>query len=150
MLFLSACATTAPLPSSINIYKPRPNVPPELAAFSGIWSGRWHGSLDAILVVYYIDIYKAQIILSTGKFANYLITPQDKYIIVTAEVDRPTHSIKYVPVNGYSFSFVMNDTLDEITGYFIEEGNGVIQKANMNKMKADEIPNVNITYRILQ
>jgi hypothetical protein len=46
------------LPADVDIVAPGPTVPPELAAFSGVWGGRWQGStygqpwaLDALVVV---------------------------------------------------------------------------------------------------
>ena len=40
-----------PLPADLQIIPPGPDVPAERAAFSGVWSGRWEGTLDTALVV---------------------------------------------------------------------------------------------------
>jgi hypothetical protein len=60
---LYSCATTSsltsiPLPENVQIVSPDPNLPPEIKAFSGKWSGRWgwqdrrnNDGVDAILIV---------------------------------------------------------------------------------------------------
>ena len=37
----SAIAEWSPLPADLNIVKPGEDVPPEIAAFSGLWAGTW-------------------------------------------------------------------------------------------------------------
>jgi len=55
-----------PLPEEINIVVPGPDVPPEIAAFSGRWEGNWDRTLDAILVVTEINQREATVIYAWG------------------------------------------------------------------------------------
>jgi hypothetical protein len=77
---LSSCATTSsftsvpPLPENVQIVPPDPNLPPEIKAFSGKWSGQWHSQrnpsalgVEAVLVVEEIpDERHARIVYATG------------------------------------------------------------------------------------
>ena len=67
---LLGCMPTAkpPLPDTINIIPPSPDVSPEIAAFSGIWEGKWGEDQKTIIVVEKIDNQKAEIIFSREKF----------------------------------------------------------------------------------
>lgn len=56
----------APLPETVRIVPPNPDVPPELAAFSGKWVGRWDGELDHILVVEEVRSTHASVIYAYG------------------------------------------------------------------------------------
>ena len=51
-----------PLPKDIEIKVPSPQLPKEIAAFSGKWRGSWRGVMDIIIVVTEIDQEKAEII----------------------------------------------------------------------------------------
>jgi len=57
-----------PLPKNIKIVSPMPNIPIEVAAFSGRWEGTWEGvrPLDSILVVETIEPEKAKVIYAWG------------------------------------------------------------------------------------
>lgn len=44
-----------PLPDDRQVVAPRSNVSPDVAAFSGKWSGRWAGTLDQVRVVESIE-----------------------------------------------------------------------------------------------
>ncbi len=54
------------LPEDIEIETPSEEVPPELAAFSGTWFGRWSGALNTILVVERVTSEGADIIYAEG------------------------------------------------------------------------------------
>lgn len=70
---LAACAgmqsgTTGPyLPNDIKIIPPSPDLPKNIAAFSGKWVGRWGGGgIEMILVVEEIHDTWAQVVYSRG------------------------------------------------------------------------------------
>ena len=50
--------TSVPLPQTVQIVPPDPNLPPEIKAFSGKWGGRWwslscscNRGLDAVFII---------------------------------------------------------------------------------------------------
>jgi hypothetical protein len=51
-----------PLPASVHIEPPAADLPPEVAAFSGTWEGKWEGVLPGRLVVEKIDAEWARIV----------------------------------------------------------------------------------------
>jgi hypothetical protein len=110
MIFIG-CATTAPLPSTLNIVPPLPDVPAEIAAFSGIWDGKWNGWNDTILVVENIDTEKAEVILSFSQSANL----SSSYYYATAKV-LPGPAIEWTVSTGYRFVFEMDRGLNKIKG----------------------------------
>jgi hypothetical protein len=56
-----------PLPKDIVIKPPSPELPKEIAAFSGKWKGKWDGQTDFIVVVTEIDSEKAEIIYANAE-----------------------------------------------------------------------------------
>jgi len=74
---LTACATLQsgvkepPLPNDINIISPSPDLPKEIAVFSGKWKGTWSHGLDSILVVEEINDAWAQVVWSQGDLPRY-------------------------------------------------------------------------------
>ena len=50
------------LPENIEIKTPSPDLPKEIAAFSGKWKGSWQNQMDFILVIMEIDRDKAEVI----------------------------------------------------------------------------------------
>jgi hypothetical protein len=69
---LLGCAISSPppLPSTLNIQTPSPDIPHEIAAFVGIWEGKWGDIQDAIIVIEKIDNQKAELIASRGRLGN--------------------------------------------------------------------------------
>jgi hypothetical protein len=76
---LYSCATTSsltsiPLPENVQIVPPDPNLPPEIRAFSGKWSGSWewqnrrnNDGVDAILIVEkIINEQQAMVVSASG------------------------------------------------------------------------------------
>ncbi|MBU2622470.1 MAG: hypothetical protein KKD92_09160 [Proteobacteria bacterium] len=83
LLGLTGCATTGssgpwtPLPepgtvSAINVILPGPEVPPEIAAYSGIWEGTFDGASAATIIVEQITPPKVVAIYSWGPGSNYI------------------------------------------------------------------------------
>lgn len=69
-LVMSGCMaiTSPPLPETLQVVPPSPDVPSEIAAFSGIWEGTWSGMKDAptTIVVEKIDKRQAEVLMSFG------------------------------------------------------------------------------------
>lgn len=86
--YVIACASLPPLPATLNIVPPSSDVPPEIAAFSGIWDGKWSNEQDTVLVIEKIDTQKAEVIISLGNFTMWSvgIKPPNTYRRVTATV----------------------------------------------------------------
>jgi adenylate cyclase len=55
-----------PLPTTIRIEPPVADLPPEVAAFSGTWEGRWEGDVPGRLVVERIDAEWARVVYAWG------------------------------------------------------------------------------------
>ncbi len=78
-----------PLPEVLNIIPPSPDVPPEIAAFSGVWEGKWGAIQDTVIVIEKIDTKTAEVIISLGEVGGgekVGIYPQNIYRYVTAAV----------------------------------------------------------------
>ena len=118
---ISGCASTytAPLPATLNITPPSPDVPPEIAAFSGMWEGKWVGALYTILVVEKINTETAEVIYSTGEW----MCCKAGYIYVTAKV-LPGPTIEWINPEGNRFFYNMNDDLNSISGFIEEKSTG--------------------------
>jgi len=74
---LTTCATggaNVPLPQTINIETPGPDVPSEIAVFSGKWEGWWPGGMDAVLIVEKITTTRAKVIYAWGDAPSWKIT----------------------------------------------------------------------------
>ena len=118
-LLLIGCASTAPLPATLNIVPPSPDVPPEIAAFSGKWEGKWWGFQDAILVVEKIDSKEAELILSYGLAQGF----EPRYSYRTAEVaNGPV--LKCTAPNGDQLIFKIEQDVNELHGKVIEKKTG--------------------------
>jgi hypothetical protein len=129
-VILIGCASTAHLPSTLNIVPPAPHVPPEIAAFSGRWEGMSQNSRDIILVVEKININEAEIIISFGDLFNY----EGAYHYYIAKVMND-FSIEFTHINGDKTIFTMNKELNEIKGIFIEKKTGSRRNAILHKRK---------------
>lgn len=71
-------AEHTPLPSNLKIVPPDSAIPPEVAAFSGKWAGKWGGLLDSTLVVTKIEPgkkggHKAELVYSWGTYSPWFI-----------------------------------------------------------------------------
>ena len=59
-----------PLPDDMKIVAPAEDVPKDIAAFSGVWEGKWiHYGREGALIVEEINSKEAKIILSTKELA---------------------------------------------------------------------------------
>jgi len=118
-LLLIGCASTAQLPSTLNIIPPSPDVPPEIAAFSGVWEGKWNGWNDTILVVEKIDTENAEVILSFSQTEDL----NSYYYYAKAKV-LPGPSIEWTIPAGYRYVFEMDKGLKKIKGVQEEKSTG--------------------------
>jgi hypothetical protein len=87
---ITGCSTVLsskpPLPETLNIIFPSTDIPPEIAAFSGIWEGKWGSIQDAIIVIEKIDTKTAEVIMSFGKAAAGISSETSHYYYLTATV----------------------------------------------------------------
>ena len=63
----SAVGSEVPLPDDINIVAPATDLPPEIRAFSGKWTGKWDGFQDAILIVEQISFNDTLMVYAWSK-----------------------------------------------------------------------------------
>jgi hypothetical protein len=73
-LGLLGCATSSrpPLPATLNIQTPSPDIPAEIAAFVGIWEGKYGAIQNTIIVIEKIDNQKAELIYSLGDLEKFV------------------------------------------------------------------------------
>ncbi len=122
------CASTTRLPATINIVPPSPDLPLELAAFSGIWKGKWEGYHETILIVENINIKKARVILSFGLLPGY----EPRYFYRTFQIiDGPALRIIYD--NGDQMILTLNKSFNEIQGLHIEKKTGAKTRGALYK-----------------
>ena len=124
---LIGCASTAPLPETLNISPPSPDISQEIAAYSGIWEGKWNGYHESILVVEKIDYNKAEVIYSLGLVAGF----SPRYSYYTAQVY--PDSIGWTAPNGDKFIFKIDKGLNNIYGTFIEKKTGANIRGYFNR-----------------
>ncbi len=116
------------LPKNITIVPPPPDLPKELAAFSGRWEGIWEaGSLPAILVVEEINLKEAKVINAWGKAVYY---PAD-YKRYNAKVEG--REIQFTST--CEFKFIMDEGLKTIHGVRECPGGGISSKIKMKKIE---------------
>ncbi len=119
---IGGCASTAPLPATLDIVPPSSDVPREIAAFSGVWTGKLRDVLDTILVVEKINIKKAEIIVSIGQSAV-VSGSRSSYFYATAEV-LPGPAIEWTAPDGARFVYRMDKGLNSISGFIEEKSTG--------------------------
>ncbi|GEM_PF-3293311 len=141
--FIAACASTTPLPANITFFEPSPRISPKLAAFLGIWEGRWAQSQDVIIVVERIGNDYAEVIFSVGLLNAAGIIPEDIFYYVRADVISDS-AIGWNTANGNRFIFEMRDGFNKIRGHFIESSTGAEITTDMKRANAAEFPGLKI------
>ncbi len=135
VLVFTGCSSTVQLPATLNVVPPSPDLPPEIAAFSGIWEGKWLGSVDFILVVEKVDKENAEILYSVvvnnGFDSNYL------YLNVKIKDDK---AIGWTKANGDEFIFEMDKGLEKMNGYLIEKKTGAKHWAYLHRRAVASSP----------
>lgn len=95
-------------------------MPKEIAAFSGVWEGKWNGLIYTILVVEKIDTSKAEIIISLAEIYGY---PQGGYFYATTKVLLgPT--LEWIDPDGNKYTYEMDKGLKKIKGFMEEKATG--------------------------
>ena len=118
-----------PLPKKIAIAPPSPDLPKEIAAFSGRWEGNWEaGNLPSILIVEKIDLKEAQVINAWG-WARYFKADYDrcKAKVIGKEIQFTSMRCQ--------FKFVMGEDLKTIQGVRECPGGGVGSSITMSKIE---------------
>ncbi|KKU14458.1 MAG: hypothetical protein UX23_C0016G0001 [Parcubacteria group bacterium GW2011_GWB1_45_9] len=85
--FTGACATVSSqglpagmlLPADVKVIPPGPEIPKELAVWSGMWVGVWSGAMDSVLVVEEVGITSAKTIYAFGTAPQWGITRPEWY-----------------------------------------------------------------------
>jgi hypothetical protein len=125
-LIFFGCASTAPLPETLNIVPPASDVSPEISAFSGIWQGRYYNGTDIALVVEKIDNKKAEVIVSMGNVAGW-------YQYMEAEVI-PGPALYATATGGNTLTFTMKNE-NELYILTEEERTGAKFKGQLSRLK---------------
>ena len=126
--FIIACASTARLPENINIIPPSPDLPSEIAAFSGFWKGKWSGYQEIIIIVETINLKKARVIISHGMIEGY----ESRYFYRSFKVeDGPVLRIVYP--NGDQMSLRLDENINILHSTFIENKTGAKWIADLYK-----------------
>ncbi len=138
-ILILSCASTAPLPSKLNIVSPASDVPTEIAAFSGTWEGRWeisYGtclecsvSIPTILVVERVDSQKANIIISIG-YINQSF--KGNYFNASANIN-PGPSINWIDSGGNDYKYTISKDLKRVMGIWKLKDASIIYKAFMTR-----------------
>jgi hypothetical protein len=112
---LTACATTQsgmrepPLPNDINIIPPSPDLPKEIAGFSGKWRGTWSYGADAILVVEEIHDTWAKVVYSQGDVPRYNVAARF-WRFRCKTIPGPKPKLEWTPPGGRPVNFEMRDS----------------------------------------
>ena len=129
---LLSCATSprrpgelpeeVPLPKDINIVAPTADLPKEIAAFSGKWTGRWEGVQESVLIVEEINDREARIILSQEEYAAAREPVDSGYQRFRAKVmpgPRPVIEFEIMRLDRPVITFQMQKDLNTIKGYWV-------------------------------
>ena len=102
-----------PLPDDIKITAPAADVPEDIAAFSGVWEGKWnHFNIEAALIVEEINSKEAKVILCEGEQSGFYAMPAscERYnSIVTPE----NLQIEFGPIEKIRYTFSMENNLNQ-------------------------------------
>ena len=125
--FQTQAADEVPLPEDITIVPPSPDLPKEIAAFSGKWQGTWiiaRGRSEkiprnAVLIVEKIDEQEAKIIYAFGPYSG-AKELKGWYKRFKAKVTPgATTKIEFITKDKSEFSFEMKKDLNGLGAYYI-------------------------------
>jgi hypothetical protein len=126
-IFQTQAADEVPLPEDITIVPPSPDLPKEIAAFSGKWQGTWiiatgrreKNPRKAVLIVEEIDKQEAKIIYAFGPYSG-ARELKGWYKRFKAKVTPgATTKIEFVTKDKSEFSFEMKKDLNSLGAYYI-------------------------------
>ena len=122
-----------PLPDDIKIIACAKEVPKEIAAFSGVWEGKWTiDGVEAALVVEEINSKEAKVIYCRGEMKGFYEVPAG-YERYKAIVKSKNLQIEFGHGEKYWFTFSMENNLNKIKGTFKRPTS--INKITMTKIK---------------
>lgn len=133
-------AKTIPLPDDVKIIPPSPDLPKELAAFSGKWFGTWgYGEINTILIVEEINEKEAKGIYGQESF--YLGAGKMReawYRRFTAKVISGPMNLPEIEFGSpnditVTVTFSMRKDLNSLEGFFRQTRFNLINKAMMKR-----------------
>ncbi len=106
-----------PLPDDIKIVAPTKDVSKKIAAFSGVWEGKWIRVREAALVVEEINSKEAKVIYCEGEMLGVYTSPAscERY---KANVTPENLQIEFRPDEIKRFTFIMENNLNQIKGTY--------------------------------
>ncbi len=129
-VFQTQAADEVPLPKDINIVPPSPDLPKEIAAFSGKWKGSWmigRASRRSILIIEEIDNKEAKIIFAVGvSSASASLKTSAVYRRYKAKVIAGSPpKIEFITEEKSEITFEMKKDLKSLGAYYIGGRTGV-------------------------
>ena len=133
--FSQSSFSRVPLPKEIEIKIPSPELPKEIAAFSGKWGGSWQKVMDFIIVVTEINSEKAEVIYAYADTPVWRIRAgYDYYTATVIPGEKPRIEFR-TPRTGAWVTFEMQKDLKALKGTYDRAAIGLHQKAVMEKIQ---------------
>jgi hypothetical protein len=134
-----------PLPTDIHIVTPPADLPREIAAFSGKWTGKWDGVLASVLIVEEINDTEAKIILCQGNYSGpegigvgEAIEPGCRRILAKVSIDpQPNIEFELKRSDHPVVTFQMHRDLTTIKGFWVY----------VSDLQEDHFPIIRITMK---
>jgi hypothetical protein len=128
-------ALGTPMPDDLALVAPATDVPPALAAFSGVWSGRW--GLGAVrqhtLVVERIDGRNAKLVYSLGKAPPRATVPDPTFSRVVGVFD-DDGSLRATLANGAVVIYRLSEDRHSLVGDWtqnVQHFQGILQRQEL-------------------
>ncbi len=140
ILGATGCVSAPPLPATLNMIPPSSDVPPEIAAFSGIWEGKWGGmkGADTTIGIEKIDTQKAEILFSFGGESPsyfYFMASVLPWPVLEWEIEKFPNDPKNVSGCPCKLTFMLNQELNMLTGFCESIQYKVKMRADMTRRK---------------
>lgn len=117
-----ACTIHTPLPPALTIRLPTSDLPPGLAAFSGVWEGKWDSGLPARIAV--TQIYSSSAVV----YYSFAATERSSAGVTRYDADVLPGNQLDMQGGQFHFTFTMGDDLSIVTGT-IPQGTTTVQMA---------------------
>jgi hypothetical protein len=109
-----------PLPKNINIVAPPADLPREIAAFSGKWTGKWDAVLNSVLIVEEINDKEAKVILAQGNYPPWPVEAGYRRIIARVIFSsKPSIEFEVKRIDQPVVTFEMQKDLNTIKGFWV-------------------------------